>query len=84
MATPTISTVLLGSAITAAIGVGGFRLGIHDGVLFFGWLAIGVIYHIVFGSGLIARRRVAAQEDRLVAGSLAGTAAVSEAKRPLP
>jgi hypothetical protein len=75
-------TVLLGAAVTSAIGVGGYRLGIHDGVLFFGWLAIGVIYHIIFGSGLV-RRRERMHDEGLVASQLVGRAA-GEAERPLP
>lgn len=50
-------TVLLGAAITAAIGVGGYRLGIPDGALLLGWLSTLVIYHIVFGSSLVLGRR---------------------------
>jgi len=68
-------TVLLGSSITAAIGVGGYRLGLHDGLLFFGWVVIGVIYHVVFGSGLVVRR----ERESLLPQALG-----SEAKRPLP
>jgi UDP-GlcNAc:undecaprenyl-phosphate GlcNAc-1-phosphate transferase len=59
-------TVLLGASITAAIGVGGFRLGLPDGVLFVGWLAAGVIYHIVFGSGLVMGRTPSPTGDGLV------------------
>jgi UDP-GlcNAc:undecaprenyl-phosphate/decaprenyl-phosphate GlcNAc-1-phosphate transferase len=55
--------VLLGSAVTAAIGIGGYRWGIPDGALFFGWLASGVIYHVVFGSGLVVGRRPVAREE---------------------
>lgn len=49
--------VLLVAAITSAIGIGGYRAGIADGWLFVSWLTTGVIYHIVFGSGLLVGRR---------------------------
>jgi UDP-GlcNAc:undecaprenyl-phosphate GlcNAc-1-phosphate transferase len=50
--------VLLGSAVLAAIGVGAYLNGVYDGWLFAGWLALGVIYHVVFGSGLVFVRRM--------------------------
>lgn len=50
--------VLLGAAITSGIGIGGYRAGVADGWLFVSWLASGVIYHVVFGSGLFVGRRV--------------------------
>ncbi|HEY0687123.1 MAG TPA: MraY family glycosyltransferase [Steroidobacter sp.] len=53
-------TVLVGSAVTAAIGVGGYQWHIPDGVLLVGWLASGVIYHAIFGISLFAGRRRAA------------------------
>ena len=56
-------TVLLGASITAAIGVGGYRFGVPDGVLFFGWLGTGVIYHIIFGSSLVLGRRTTQSTD---------------------
>lgn len=51
--------ILGGAAVCAAIGVGGDLVGIPDGVLFPAWLIVGVAYHIVFGSGLVIRRRAA-------------------------
>ncbi len=49
--------VLLAATLFAAVGVGAYLRGIADGWLFFGWLAIGVGYHVVFGSGLVIPRR---------------------------
>jgi hypothetical protein len=62
-------TVLLGSSITAAIGVAGYRFNVPEGLLFFGWLAGGVIYHVIFGSGLVMGRRTAPDTDGLVASA---------------
>ncbi|MBL8267302.1 MraY family glycosyltransferase [Steroidobacter sp.] len=61
-------TVLFGSALTAGIGLGGYHWHVPDGALFFGWLAAGVIYHIIFGIGLFAGRKQAAasNQERLV------------------
>lgn len=61
--------VLLGAFATAAIGVGGYRTGVPDGVLCFGWLATGVIYHVVFGSGLVLGRRASRADEARVGGS---------------
>lgn len=61
--------VLLVAAITSAIGIGGYRAGFADGWLFVSWLTVGVIYHIVFGSGLLVGRRKsdAVQSDGIFA-----------------
>jgi UDP-GlcNAc:undecaprenyl-phosphate GlcNAc-1-phosphate transferase len=56
--------VLLGSALFAGVGLGGHMYGLADGWLFTGWLAIGVAYHVVFGSGLVVRRTVSADVDQ--------------------
>jgi UDP-GlcNAc:undecaprenyl-phosphate/decaprenyl-phosphate GlcNAc-1-phosphate transferase len=56
-------TVLLASTVFAAIGVGLYRNGVPDGWLFLGWLGLGVAYHVVFGSGLVIRRREVSHED---------------------
>lgn len=61
--------VLLGSAVFAGIGVGGYMNGLEDGWLFVLWLSLGTIYHIVFGSGLVIKRR---QEPREVDGTITG------------
>lgn len=45
-------TVLMGAALTAAVGVGGHYFGLAEGWLFIGWLVCGVTYHVIFGSGL--------------------------------
>jgi UDP-GlcNAc:undecaprenyl-phosphate GlcNAc-1-phosphate transferase len=55
--------VLLSSALLAAIGVGGHLTGWSEGWLFILWLCTGGAYHIVFGSGLVIKRRHAARED---------------------
>lgn len=55
--------VLLAAAIFAAVGVGAYLRGIADGWLFIGWLAVGIAYHVVFGSGLVIRRRQQGRSD---------------------
>lgn len=55
--------VLLCAGMFAGIGVGGYMSGIADGWLFVSWLAVGTIYHIVFGSGLVIKRRAEPRED---------------------
>ena len=61
--------VLLASALFAGGGVGGYLNGVPDGWLFVGWLGLGVGYHVIFGSGLVIKRRQAARED---IGTLSG------------
>src|SRR5690606_32502324 len=46
--------VLLGAAIFAGIGVGGQLLGVSDGWLFLLWLALGIGYHLAFGTSAVA------------------------------
>ena len=62
--------VLAASALLAALGVGGFLAHVADGILFLAWLAAGVVYHVVFGSGLVIKRRSAprAEDDPSVTG----------------
>lgn len=61
--------VLLAATVFSAIGVGGYLVGIPDGWLFIAWLAIGIAYHIIFGSGLvIPRRAVPRDEPGLITG----------------
>lgn len=55
--------VLVGSALTSALGVGGYRAGMSDGWSFIAWLVLGVIYHITFGSGLVLGRQHAATAE---------------------
>jgi len=55
--------VLLSSAVFAAIGVGGHMNGLADGWLFIFWLLVGTVYHIIFGSGLVIKRRQEPRED---------------------
>jgi UDP-GlcNAc:undecaprenyl-phosphate/decaprenyl-phosphate GlcNAc-1-phosphate transferase len=49
--------VLVASAMLSACGLVGHFAGIADGALFAGWLVLGAAYYIVFGSGLIIKRR---------------------------
>ncbi|HEX7114292.1 MAG TPA: MraY family glycosyltransferase [Steroidobacter sp.] len=49
--------VLFASAAFGAVGVGGYLGGIADGWLFMAWLALGVTYHVVFGSNLVVEHR---------------------------
>lgn len=55
--------VLLMSAIFAAIGVGSYLNGLADGWLFVLWLLVGAVYHVIFGSGLVIKRRQVIRED---------------------
>jgi UDP-GlcNAc:undecaprenyl-phosphate GlcNAc-1-phosphate transferase len=73
--------VALGAFATAAIGVGGYRTGVPDGVLVLGWLATGVIYHVVFGSGLVLGRRTSRTDDGLVGSSRVTLDATPRAER---
>ena len=55
--------VLLASSVFAAIGVGAYMKDIADGWMFVSWIVLGVVYHIIFGSGLVIPRREAARLD---------------------
>ncbi len=55
--------ILIGAAAFAAIGVAGYLRGISDGVLFMSWLVLGGFYHVIFGSGLVIKRRAAERES---------------------
>jgi UDP-GlcNAc:undecaprenyl-phosphate GlcNAc-1-phosphate transferase len=55
--------VLLTSALCAAIGVGGYFSAVPDGALFVSWLIVGIAYHMVFGSGLVIKRRKVPRDD---------------------
>lgn len=61
--------VLLASAVFAAIGVGGSVNGLAEGWSFLLWLASGVVYHIIFGSGLVVKRRLQPRDDTAGTGS---------------
>lgn len=56
--------VLLTATLFAAIGVAGHLNAIADGWLFLGWMTLGITYHVVFGSGLVIRRRQEPREDQ--------------------
>jgi hypothetical protein len=46
------------------VGVGGYFAGVSEGTLFVAWLLSGVLYHVIFGSNLVVRRRAAARETQ--------------------
>nr|WP_298725137.1 MraY family glycosyltransferase [uncultured Steroidobacter sp.] len=73
--------VALGAFASAAIGVVGYRTGVPDGVLCLGWIATGVIYHVVFGSGLVLGRRTSSADGPLVGGPRVSLEAGPSAKR---
>lgn len=58
-------TILLISVVLASFGVGGYWLGLNDGLLLIIWLLALVAYHLVFGSGLIIKRREETRPDLL-------------------
>jgi UDP-GlcNAc:undecaprenyl-phosphate/decaprenyl-phosphate GlcNAc-1-phosphate transferase len=72
--------ILLTGTFLAAVGVGAYFAGIPDGTMFVAWLATGVAYHVIFGSGLFVRRRMVlrdAQPQPLTTPALEDTATTS-------
>lgn len=61
--------ILLASTTLAAFGVGGYLLGLSDGVLFVTWILGFATYHVVFGSGLVIKRRSESRADLSDTGS---------------
>ena len=57
--------ILLGAAILAGIGVGGYASGVSDGFLFLAWAFLGLVYFVVFASGKVIRRREEPREQDL-------------------
>jgi UDP-GlcNAc:undecaprenyl-phosphate/decaprenyl-phosphate GlcNAc-1-phosphate transferase len=55
--------ILIGGSVVASVGIAGYLAGLPDGVLVLAWLAVGVIYHVIFGSGLVVRRRATERVD---------------------
>jgi UDP-GlcNAc:undecaprenyl-phosphate GlcNAc-1-phosphate transferase len=55
--------VLLASSAFGMIGVGAYLADVSDGLLFTGWIVLGIGYHIIFGSGLVIPRREGARID---------------------
>lgn len=55
--------ILALSVFLSSFGVGGYMLGIGDGLLFVTWLVAIAAYHVVFGSGLIIKRREAVRPE---------------------
>jgi hypothetical protein len=55
--------ILTGAVLFAGLGLGGYLTGVSDSVMVAVWLALGVIYHVIFGSGLVVRRRAAARSE---------------------
>src|SRR5690606_30645381 len=63
--------VMTCAAASAALGVGGYVLGVEDGWLFCAWLALGVAYHVIFVSGLgFPKGGVRTARDDLLAANL--------------
>lgn len=60
--------VLLTAAVFAGIGVGGYMNGLPDGWLFALWLVVGTTYHVIFGSGLVIKRRAIPRDDTEITG----------------
>jgi hypothetical protein len=56
--------ILLGATLLASAGLGAHFAGIPDGTMFVAWLATGVAYHVIFGSGLVVRRRALPRETQ--------------------
>jgi UDP-GlcNAc:undecaprenyl-phosphate GlcNAc-1-phosphate transferase len=54
--------ILLGASFLAAAGLGAYFAGVPDGTMFVAWLVTGVTYHVIFGSGLVVRRRATPRE----------------------
>lgn len=72
--------ILLSGTFLAAVGIGAYFAGIPDGTMFVVWLATGVAYHVIFGSGLVVRRRMMprdAQSQPLTTPALEDTATTS-------
>jgi len=62
--------VLIAAALMATIGMVAKTAGVPDGLLCLAWLIVGATYHLVFGSGLVIRRRTEVREgDATVAGA---------------
>jgi len=55
--------ILLGASALGGIGLGAYRLGVHEGVMFLVWLLTGVLYYMIFCSGLVIARRQEPRED---------------------
>jgi UDP-GlcNAc:undecaprenyl-phosphate/decaprenyl-phosphate GlcNAc-1-phosphate transferase len=55
--------VLVASSIFAACGIVGHIISVGEAWMFIAWLLLGVIYHFVFGSGLVIPRREVQRED---------------------
>jgi UDP-GlcNAc:undecaprenyl-phosphate GlcNAc-1-phosphate transferase len=56
--------ILLAAAVLSGVGTAGYLLKIPDSVMFAGWLLVGVAYYLVFGSGLVMKRREQARADQ--------------------
>jgi UDP-GlcNAc:undecaprenyl-phosphate GlcNAc-1-phosphate transferase len=60
--------VLVGAALFAAVGVGGYMNGLADGWLFVLWLVLGGLYHVVFGTSLVIKREERENREELLPG----------------
>lgn len=65
--------VLFFSAVFASIGVGGYLSGLADGWSFVLWLFSGAAYHVIFGSGLVVKRRAELRDDQALIGGRYGS-----------
>ncbi len=61
--------VLASSAVLAGFGVGGFLLGLTDGLLLVCWMAGLSCYYVVFGSNLVFKRREEPRIDQSDTGT---------------
>jgi UDP-GlcNAc:undecaprenyl-phosphate/decaprenyl-phosphate GlcNAc-1-phosphate transferase len=55
--------VLIAAALFATAGMTAHMSGVPDGVLCVAWLTMGCVYHVVFGSGMVIRRRLDLRES---------------------
>ena len=49
-----------------AVGIAGYVLGVHDGVMFFGLLGLAVVYYFVFASGRVFARQTLEQDEEVL------------------
>ncbi len=49
--------ILAGAAVLAGIGLAGYAWGAPDGLMFFAWVLLGIVYFVVFASGRVIQRR---------------------------
>ena len=74
--------VLFSASVCAGFGVGGYIFGVSDGWLFVLWIAAGVSYHVVFGTGLILPRPDSAVMEAELASGKFSTLKLSTIWKP--